>query len=81
MCVCVCVCVTVDMFQVWDLGLQRQVGVSKPEWGLRDFVLLDDVVMGVAAQIFPGELTNIRSCFACDVAHLPQSVCAKDDAR
>ena len=41
-----------------------------------EVVLLVEVVV----QICPDESSNIPSLFAVEVSHMPQSVCAKDDA-
>ena len=46
-------------------------------------VVVEVVVKLVAdslAQIFPDEPSNISALLADEVSHLPQSVCAKDDA-
>ena len=45
--------------------------------------LKDIVVLPVAdsvSQIFPDEPSNMSILLASEVSHLPQSVCAKDDA-
>ena len=49
---------------------------NKPEV----LAVVEVVFLLVKAQSFPGELWNIRSFFAFDVFHLPQSVCSNDDA-
>ena len=51
---------------------------------LKEFPLLVDVVVKLVAdfvaQISPDEPTNMSPLLAFEVNHLPQSVCAKDDA-
>ena len=51
---------------------------------LKELVLLVEGVAKLVAdsvsQIFPDEPTNISSLIAVELNHLPQSVCAKDDA-
>ena len=43
-------------------------------------MLVADSVADSLVQIFPDEPTNMSSLVAVEVAHLPQSACAKDDA-
>ena len=65
-----------------DLG--SEAGANESEWGLKELVLLVEVVVklvaDLVAQISPDEPTNISSLIAFEVSHLPQSACAKDDA-
>ena len=63
-------------------------GASESEWGLKELVLLVEVVgevvvevvVDLVAQISPDEPTNISSLIAFEVSHAPQSVRVKDDA-
>ena len=55
-----------------------KAGDSESEWKFSICVLL--VVVEAAAQISPGESTNISVLLAVEASHLPQSACAKEDA-
>ena len=63
-------------------------GANESEWGVKELVLLVELVVMLVAdsvadslvQIFPDEPVNMSSLSAFEVSHLPHSACEKDDA-